>query len=155
MTTLTLRAQTAVIQAMQLGRQASSTLQTTRIVPAMEARAMAVPTARLDVDWTEARLGLVVRASCTAVARRTRWFSSLFTARGLLHHHHLLLLLHALHVHPGLCGRYVPSGCLWSASAAFQQLEFRVSAYFLVVGQENARKRANSIQLPRASQQAP
>ena len=74
MTTLTLRAQTAVIQAMQLGRQASSTLQTTRIVPAMEARAMAVPTARLDVDWTEARLGLVVRASCTAVARRTRWF---------------------------------------------------------------------------------
>ena len=52
-----------MIQAMQLGRQASSTLQTTRIVPAMEALVMAVPTARLDVDWTEARLGLVVRAS--------------------------------------------------------------------------------------------
>ena len=53
MTTLTLRAQmAAVIQAMQLGRQASHTLQT-MTTAAMGARAMAV--ARPAVDSTEAR----------------------------------------------------------------------------------------------------
>ena len=51
--------QTAVIQAMQLGRQASHTLQT-MTTATMGAWAMAV--ARLAVDWTEART-LVARAS--------------------------------------------------------------------------------------------
>ena len=51
MTTLTLTAQMAVIQAMQLGKQASHTLQT-MTTAAMGARAMA---ARPAVDSTEAR----------------------------------------------------------------------------------------------------